>query len=56
MLGFGYFAAGFGTVYSGEALQDQYHESMDVRSGDFLRLPWMNKVITDSHYACAYCH
>ena len=50
VLGFGYFAAGNGTVYSGEALQDPYNSNMDVRYGDFLRMPWMNSVINDSHY------
>jgi len=50
VLGFGYFAASNGTVYSGSALSDPYNEDMDVRYGDFLRLPFMNTVITDSHY------
>ena len=50
VLGFGYFAASNGTVYSGSALNDPYNEDMDVRYGDFLRLPFMNTVITDSHY------
>jgi cyanophycinase-like exopeptidase len=50
ILGFGYFAASNGTVYSEEALQDPYNYDMDVRYGDFLRMPWMKSVINDSHY------
>ena len=50
VLGFGYFAASNGTVSSGSALNDPYNDDMDVRYGDFLRLPYMNSVITDSHY------
>jgi cyanophycinase-like exopeptidase len=50
ILGFGYFAASNGTVYSGAALSNPYNEDMDVRYGDFLRLPFMNNVINDSHY------
>lgn len=50
VLGWGYFGAASGTVYSSEALEDPYNDDMDVGYGDFLRLPWLERVITDSHY------
>jgi len=50
VLGWGYFGAASGTVYSSEALEDPYNEDMDVAYGDFLRLPWLERVVTDSHY------
>ena len=50
VLGGGYFAAGNGTVYSNEALANPYDEDVDVRYGDFLNLPHLSGVITDSHF------
>lgn len=50
VLGWGYFGAADGTVYSSAALDDPYNEDMDVGYGDFLRLPWLERVITDTHY------
>jgi len=50
VLGGGYFAAGNGTVYSNEALANPYDEDVDVRYGDFLSLPHLSGVITDSHF------
>ena len=50
VLGGGYFAAGNGTVYSDEALANPYDEDVDVRYGDFLSLPHLSGVITDSHF------
>ncbi len=50
VLGGGYFAAGNGTVYSDEALANPYDEDVDVRYGDFLNLPHLSGVITDSHF------
>lgn len=50
VLGGGYFAAGNGTVYSDEALANPYDDDVDVRYGDFLSLPHLSGVITDSHF------
>ncbi len=50
VLGGGYFAAGNGTVYSDEALANPYDDDVDVRYGDFLNLPHLSGVITDSHF------
>ncbi len=44
------FSAKNGTVYSSEALSDPYNKYMTLER-DFLRLPYMDKVITDSHFA-----
>ena len=50
VLGGGYFAAGNGTVYSDEALENPYDEDVDVRHGDFLELPHLSNTITDTHF------
>ncbi|HEX6292030.1 MAG TPA: cyanophycinase [Herpetosiphonaceae bacterium] len=44
------FAAQNGTVYSSEALSDPYNRYMSL-DRDFLTLPNMDNVITDSHFA-----
>jgi cyanophycinase len=43
------FSAKNGTVYSSEALADPYNKYMTL-DRDFLILPYMEKVITDSHF------
>ncbi len=44
------FSAKKGTVYSSEALSDPYNKYI-ILERDFLRLPYMDKAITDSHFA-----
>jgi cyanophycinase-like exopeptidase len=50
VLGGGYFAAGNGTVYSSQALANPYDTDVDVRYGDFLNLPHLSGIITDTHF------
>jgi len=50
ILGQAYFSAENGTVTSQEALQDPYREDVTVRYDDFLEIPYLENVITDSHY------
>lgn len=43
------FTARNGTIYSGAALRKPYHERMTI-DGNFLQLPGLEDVITDSHF------
>ncbi len=43
------FTAENGTVVSGEALDDPYHERVTL-ANDFLQVPFMDNLVTDSHY------
>lgn len=43
------FTAENGTVVSGEALEDPYHERVTL-ANDFLQVPFMDNLVTDSHY------
>ncbi|MFN8208074.1 MAG: Type 1 glutamine amidotransferase-like domain-containing protein [Bacteroidales bacterium] len=50
ILGEYYFSARFGTVSSGEALANPYDNAVYVESDKFLDVPYLNNVITDTHY------
>jgi cyanophycinase-like exopeptidase len=50
VLGGHYFSADNGTVYSNDALADPFNAQMTIGHQDFLMLPFLNDVITDTHY------
>lgn len=50
ILGGVYFSAENGTITSSTALNNPYHSNMTVDTTAFLRAPFMNKIITDTHY------
>lgn len=50
ILGGSYFSAQNGTVTNAQALNDPYHSRMTLGYNDFLSIPFLNNVITDSHY------
>jgi cyanophycinase-like exopeptidase len=50
VLGEIYFSALNGTITSAEALANPYNDKMTIGGGDFLRIPLLAKVITDTHY------
>ena len=50
ILGGHYFSAQNGTVYSGEALDDPYNSYMTIGHQDFLMMPFLHDVITDTHF------
>lgn len=50
ILGGSYFSAQNGTVTNAQALSDPYHLRMTIGYDDFLNIPYLNNVITDSHY------
>jgi cyanophycinase-like exopeptidase len=50
VLGGAYFSAEEGTVYSSEMLEDPYNFYATIGAGDFLDLPFLSEVITDTHY------
>ena len=50
ILGGHYFSAQNGTVYSDEALVDPYNMYMTIGHQDFLMLPFLHDVITDTHF------
>jgi cyanophycinase-like exopeptidase len=50
ILGSGYFSAENGTVTNAQALSNPYHNRMTLGYNDFLELPFLNNVITDTHY------
>ena len=50
ILGHHYFSAQNGSVTSAEALADPYNPYMTLGSNDFVQLPRLQNVITDSHY------
>ncbi|MDW3212030.1 MAG: cyanophycinase [Reichenbachiella sp.] len=45
-----YFDAANGTVYSNEALRNPYNSYMSLQEGNFLDVPYLESVITDTHY------
>lgn len=49
ILGQSYFSAQNGTVTSAQALANPYHPNITI-GGSFLNVPFMQSVITDSHY------
>lgn len=50
ILGGTYFSAATGTVTSEEALANPYNMDVHVDSTDFLNIPYLHNVITDTHY------
>lgn len=50
ILGGSYFNAMNGTVYSDEMLDDPFNQYAQFGHGDFLNAPYMENVITDTHY------
>ena len=50
ILGGHYFSAENGTVYSEEALENPYNTYMTIGHHDFLQTPFLQDVITDTHY------
>jgi len=50
ILGSGYFSAENGTVTNAQALSNPYHNRMTLGYNDFLEIPFLENVITDTHY------
>lgn len=50
ILGGAYFSAQNGTVTSSTALSNPYSPQMTVSNTPFLNIPYLNRVITDTHY------
>lgn len=50
ILGSSYFSAQYGTLTSAVALGNPYHPRVALGHDDFLDIPYMQNVITDSHY------
>ena len=50
ILGSGYFSAENGTVTNEQALGNPYHNRMTLGYNDFLEIPFLEDVITDTHY------
>ena len=50
ILGSAYFSAENGTVTNAQALSNPYHSRMTLGYNDFLEIPFLENVITDSHY------
>ena len=50
ILGSNYFSAQNGTVTSAQALSNPYNSLVALGHNDFLNIPFMNNVITDTHY------
>jgi len=50
ILGDGYFSAENGTVTNSEALSNPYNVRMTLGYNDFLEIPFLENVITDTHY------
>jgi cyanophycinase-like exopeptidase len=50
VLGGSYFNAQNGTVYSEEMLSDPFNQYAELGHGDFLNAPFMQNVVTDTHY------
>ncbi|MBL7827641.1 MAG: cyanophycinase, partial [Saprospiraceae bacterium] len=50
VLGEACFSAQNGTVTSEEALSDPYGEKVTVEYGDFIHVPYLDNLITDTHY------
>jgi cyanophycinase-like exopeptidase len=50
ILGSKYFSAQNGSVTTAEALANPYNQYVTIGSDDFLDVPFMNNVITDTHY------
>jgi cyanophycinase-like exopeptidase len=50
ILGGHYFSAQYGTLTNAVALSNPYHPRVTIGHDDFLDIPYLNNVITDSHY------
>lgn len=50
ILGSAYFSAQNGTVTNTQALGNPYHSRMTLSYNDFLEIPFLENVITDTHY------
>ncbi len=50
ILGSGYFSAQNGTITNAQALGDPYHFRATLGYNDFLEIPFLENMITDSHY------
>lgn len=50
ILGSHYYSALFGSVTSPQALSNPYNSNITLGSNDFLSIPFLQNVITDSHY------
>ena len=50
ILGSGYFSAENGTVTNEQALSNPYHTRMTLGYNDFLDIPFLENIITDTHY------
>nr|WP_321224548.1 T9SS type A sorting domain-containing protein [uncultured Psychroserpens sp.] len=50
ILGGAYFSAENGTVTNAQAVSDPYHNRMTLGYNDFLEIPYLEHVITDTHY------
>lgn len=50
ILGGSYFSAQNGTITNAQALSNPYHNRATLGYNDFLNIPFLNNVITDSHY------
>lgn len=50
ILGGNYFSAQYGTLTNAVALSNPYHPRVAIGQDDFLDIPYLNNVITDSHY------
>jgi len=50
ILGGSYFSAQNGTLTNAVALSNPYHPRVTIGNNDFLNIPYVNNVITDSHY------
>jgi len=50
ILGGGYFSAENGTVTNEQAISNPYHNRMTLGYNDFLEIPFLVNVITDTHY------
>ena len=51
ILGNSYFSAQYGSLESAVALSNPYHPRVALGYNDFLKIPFMEDVITDSHFA-----
>ncbi len=51
ILGNPYFSAQLGSITSEEALQNPFSDTLAVQNQAFLKIPYLQNVITDTHYA-----
>jgi len=50
ILGSGYFSAQNGTITTAQALSNPYHSRATLGYNDFLEIPFLEDIITDTHY------